>query len=79
MATIVVPVNESLQTAEDVLKESAIASVVEALADVHSESNPGRSPTASHTSTLRCNVQSPLPWWACPASCPVIVRTSKSS
>lgn len=60
MATIVLPVNASLQTADDVLKETAIASVVEVLTDDDSESNSGRSFTASHTSTLRCNVQEPI-------------------
>lgn len=60
MATVIVPVNESLQTAEEVLKETAIASVVEVFTDIDSESNSGRSSTASHTSNLRCNVQDPI-------------------
>lgn len=60
MAAIVVPVNESLQTAEGVLKETAIASVVEILTDVDSASISGQSFTASNPSTLRCNVQEPI-------------------
>lgn len=60
MATIVVPVNETLQTVDDVLKKTPISSVVEVFTDVDSESDSGRSFTASHTSALRCNVQEPI-------------------
>lgn len=60
MAAIVIPVNESLHSAEEVLKETAISSVVEVLTDVDSESNSGRSFTASHNSTLRRNIQEPI-------------------
>lgn len=60
MAAIVVPVNESLQTAQEALKETATASVVEVPTDVDSESNSGRSFTASDSSSLRCKVQEPI-------------------
>lgn len=60
MAVIVVPVNESLQTAEETLKKTAIASVVEVPTDFDSESNSGRSFTASDTGSLRCKVQEPI-------------------
>lgn len=61
MAAIVIPVNEPLQTAEDVLKKSTTASVVEVVPDdVDVESNSGRSYTVSHTSTLRRNAQEPI-------------------
>lgn len=60
MAVIVILVTESLHSAEEVLKKTATSTVVEAITDVDSESNSGRSPTASHISTLTRNVQEPI-------------------